>query len=36
MRIILLILAVLSLTGCGSAKYYECLARDNTSNPCNW
>lgn len=23
------------LTGCESAKYYECLARDNTRNPCN-
>jgi len=23
------------LTGCESAKYYECLARDRTANPCN-
>jgi len=23
------------LTGCESAKYAECLARDRTSNPCN-
>lgn len=23
------------LTGCESAKYVECIARDNTSNPCN-
>jgi hypothetical protein len=23
------------LTGCTSAKYVECLARDNTRNPCN-
>lgn len=27
-------LAVL-LSGCESAKYVECIARDNTSNPCN-
>ena len=23
------------LTGCESAKFYECLARDNSRNPCN-
>lgn len=23
------------LTGCESVKYYECVARDRTSNPCN-
>ncbi len=23
------------LTGCSSLKYAECIARDNTSNPCN-
>lgn len=23
------------LTGCETAKYVECVARDNTSNPCN-
>lgn len=23
------------LTGCESAKYVECVARDRTSNPCN-
>jgi hypothetical protein len=23
------------LTGCESAKYVECIARDNTRNPCN-
>lgn len=23
------------LTGCESAKYYECIARDRTANPCN-
>lgn len=27
--------AILSLTGCMSAKELACLARDNTSNPCN-
>lgn len=24
-----------ALTGCESAKYYECLARDRTAHPCN-
>jgi hypothetical protein len=33
-RIVLIVLAF-TLAGCESAKYYECLARDNTSNPCN-
>lgn len=23
------------LTGCNEAKFVECLARDNTRNPCN-
>jgi hypothetical protein len=23
------------LTGCETAKYVECIARDNTRNPCN-
>ena len=23
------------LTGCETAKYAECIARDRTSNPCN-
>lgn len=23
------------LTSCTSVKYVECIARDNTSNPCN-
>lgn len=23
------------LTGCETAKYVECVARDNTQNPCN-
>lgn len=23
------------LTGCETAKYVECVARDNTRNPCN-
>lgn len=27
--------AAILLTGCESAKYYECLARDATSRPCN-
>lgn len=27
--------AIISLTGCMSAKELACLARDNTSNPCN-
>ena len=27
--------AALLLTGCSSTKYYECLARDATSRPCN-
>jgi hypothetical protein len=30
-----LILVSVSLTGCSEAKYIECLARDNTRNPCN-
>jgi len=24
-----------ALTGCSDLKYVECLARDNTRNPCN-
>lgn len=27
--------AAFLLTGCESAKFYECLARDTTRNPCN-
>lgn len=27
--------AILTLTGCASIKEVECLARDNTSRPCN-
>lgn len=27
--------AAFLLTGCESAKFAECLARDRTSNPCN-
>ena len=27
--------AILTLSGCMSAKELACLARDNTSNPCN-
>lgn len=27
--------AILTLTGCMSAKELACLARDNTSRPCN-
>lgn len=27
--------ASILLTGCESAKYVECIARDNTRNPCN-
>ena len=27
--------AALLLTGCETAKYAECIARDRTSNPCN-
>lgn len=27
--------AIVSLSGCMSAKELACLARDNTSNPCN-
>ena len=23
------------LTGCSTVKYAECIARDNTRNPCN-
>lgn len=26
--------AVLTLTGCSTLQYAECLARDNTSRPC--
>lgn len=33
-RIVLIVLAF-ALASCESAKYYECLARDSTSNPCN-
>lgn len=27
--------AAFLLSGCESAKYVECIARDNTRNPCN-
>jgi len=27
--------AAFMLTGCSELKYYECIARDNTRNPCN-
>lgn len=27
--------AAILLTGCTTAKYVECIARDNTRNPCN-
>lgn len=27
--------AILTLTGCSTLKYAECVARDNTSRPCN-
>lgn len=27
--------AIVTLTGCMSARELSCLARDNTSNPCN-
>ena len=27
--------AAVLLSGCETAKYAECLARDNTRNPCN-
>ena len=30
-----MLLGVSVLAGCESAKYVECLARDNTRNPCN-
>jgi hypothetical protein len=30
-----MLLSVSMLAGCESAKFYECLARDRTSNPCN-
>lgn len=30
------VLATLFLSGCSSLRYAECIARDNTSNPCNW
>ena len=29
------LVSVSMLAGCDSVKYYECLARDNTRNPCN-
>lgn len=32
---LLLFATALLLSGCESAKYYECVVRDNTSNPCN-
>lgn len=28
--------AILSLTGCSTLHYAECIARDNTSRPCNY
>lgn len=28
--------AAFLLTGCETVKYAECVARDNTSNPCNY
>lgn len=30
------IMAALFLGGCSTTKYVECIARDNTSHPCNW
>lgn len=35
MILILAGLSFLSLAGCSQLKYAECLARDNTSRPCN-
>lgn len=32
---IMLVCACMFLSGCESVKYYECLARDSTSRPCN-
>ena len=31
---LLLILALLTLSGCDTLKYAECVARDNTYRPC--
>lgn len=28
--------AAVLLSGCQSTKYYECVLRDATNNPCNW
>ena len=39
MKKILLItvgLSFLGLAGCSQLKYAQCIARDNTSRPCNW
>ena len=30
-----LVFLILALSGCADLKYYECVARDRTSNPCN-
>lgn len=32
--IAMVFLAAAILTGCSEAKYIECIARDNTRNPC--
>lgn len=31
----LALLGAAVLSGCSELKYYECIARDNTRNPCN-
>jgi hypothetical protein len=28
-------LLIFGVSGCQTAKYVECIARDNTSRPCN-
>jgi hypothetical protein len=39
LSVVLFILAMFGasfLVGCSELKYAECVARDRTSNPCNW
>lgn len=34
--LIILAFAALTLPGCSTLREAGCIARDNTSNPCNW
>ena len=33
--VLLLLLLIAGLSGCDTLRYANCLARDNTSRPCN-